>query len=305
MAGAIYRDEGAPWQRVALLVCAAVLAFSLAAGTADARKKHKKMKVTPVVVMAASGPVAPEQVGTATATCAPNKTLVGGGFASGPLEGPAGPDFGTLVTESRRDGASSWKVSAFNFDDDSTGTVSAYAYCRKRAAPLTEALVTISNECACLPVVSAVATCPSGGRAVAGGFSVPFDPNDGGGWTQASHRFGAFAWRVDALDVSVNGAVVTSYTYCAPKARTETNGVRVITSDPNTGMGNGTAYAQQCHRRGQRMLAGGFKAESSALFGGELQLISQNAAVDGRIATSAAQTGFGTDGTLQSFGYCG
>jgi hypothetical protein len=291
--------------RIVLLACAALLAFGLAAGTADAKKKKKK-KVAPVAVIAASGSVAPDAAQSVTATCPAKKTLVGGGFASGPLEGPVGPDFGTFVTESRRVGASSWQVSATNLDFDTPGTVSAYAYCRKGAAPLTEALVTISNECACLPVVTAVATCPDGGRAVAGGFNAPFDLVDGGGWAQASHRFGAFAWRFDALDLSANGAVVTSYVYCAPKARTETNGVRVITSDPNTGTGSGTAYSQLCRKRGQRMLAGGFKTEPVSLFfGGELQLVSQNAAVDGRIATTASQSGFGGDGTLQSFGYCG
>jgi hypothetical protein len=290
-------------RRIALLLSAVALGCLMLAPAADAKKKKKK--IAPVAAIAASSQVAPEQTGTATATCRGNKTLVGGGFGSGPLEGPAGPDFGTLVTESRRDGANSWKVTALNFDDDSTGTVSAYAYCRKRAAPLSEAMVTISNECACLPVMTAVATCPSGGRAVAGGFSIPFDLNDGGAWAQSSHRFGAFAWRVDAVDVSTNGGIVSSYTYCAPRARTETNGVRVITSDFDTGLGSGTAYAQRCHRRGQRMLAGGFRTEPSLSFAGELQLVSQSVIEDGRFATTAAQGGFGGDGTLQSFGYCG
>ena len=46
------------------------------------------------------------------------------------VEGPLGPDFGTLVSESRRDGASSWKVTALNYDIDTTGTVSAYAWAK-------------------------------------------------------------------------------------------------------------------------------------------------------------------------------
>jgi hypothetical protein len=304
MEGLGVRNLATPRAALAALALALCAMVALAPA-AEAAKKKKKKKVTPVAAIAASNTVAPDAAGTATATCPPNKTLVGGGFASGPLEGPNGPDFGTFVTESRRDGASSWRVSATNLDVDTPGTVSAYAYCRKGAAPLTEALATISNECACLPVVTAVATCPNDGRAVAGGFSAPFDVVDGGAWAQASHRFGAFAWRFDAIDVSANGAVVTSYAYCAPRARTETSGVRVITSNPDSGSGNGTAYAQLCRRRGQRMLAGGFKTETASLFASELQLVSQSAAVDGRFATSAVQTGFGGDGTLQSYGYCG
>jgi hypothetical protein len=295
-------------RRIALIACAVAVAGMMIAPAADAKKKHRKKKVAPVVSMAASNAVAPEQTASATATCAPNKTLTGGGFASGPLEGLMGPEPGTLVLESHRDAgnANAWTVKAINLSSSTPGTVSAYAYCRKRAAPLSEDQVTIDNACACLPIVTAVATCSNGGRAVAGGFAAPFDLNDGGAFPQASRRFGAFAWRFDALDESFDGAKITSYAYCAPRARTETTGVRVITSDPNTGLGNGTAYAQLCHRRGQRMLAGGFQLQPFDVIAGTIQLASQSAADNGRFATTAAQSGFGgDDGTLQSFGYCG
>ena len=292
-------------RRIALVICAVAVAGMVIAPAADAKKKHRK-KVVPVVSMAASSPVAPEQTASATATCAPNKTLVGGGFASGPLEGLAGPEFGTLVLESHRDAgnAKAWTVKALNFSSSEPGTVSAYAYCRKGAAPLSENQVTIDNACACLPIVTAVATCSNGGRAVAGGFAAPFDLNDGGAFPQASRRFGAFAWRFDALDEAFDGSAITSYAYCAPRARTETTGVRVIPGNEDTGLGNGTAFAQLCHRRGQRMLAGGFQLQPFDVLTGTIQLASQNAADGGRFATSAAQSGF-TDGTVQSFGYCG
>lgn len=67
----------------------------------------------------------PDSNGSAVATCTAKKTLVGGGFGSGPLS----DSFGTPVFESHRQGADSWKVSAVNTDFSETGTVSAYAYC--------------------------------------------------------------------------------------------------------------------------------------------------------------------------------
>ncbi len=286
-------------RRNALLVCAVALVGLVFAPVADAKKKRKKNP--PVASFAQSATVAPDSNQSVTVSCPANKTLVGGGFGSGPLGTQFGNSLGTFVFESHREGANAWKVSATNTDFAEQGSVSAYAYCRKGAAPLVEAPVTVSNACACIPKITVVATCPDGGRPVAGGFLSPFDNQDGGVITQSSHRFGAFAWRWQGFDIAGFPREITAYAYCAPKARTETTGVRVIEGE---GAG-GTAYAQQCKRRGQRMLAGGFEAEPvDAILGESFQMISESSIIDGRFATTAVETLFGP-GALESYGYCG
>jgi hypothetical protein len=285
-------------RRIALGMCAVALGGLTLAPAADAKKKKRN---PPVAAFAQSASVAPESTQSVTASCPANKTLVGGGFGSGPVGTLTGPSLGTFVFESHRDGANAWKVSAFNEDGVEQGTVSAYAYCRKRAAPLIEAAVTISADCACIPKLTVVATCPDGNRAVAGGFLSPTDNVDLGVITQASRRFGQFAWRWEGFDIVGLTRDVTAYAYCAPRARTETTGVRVIEGEGE----GGTAFAQQCRRRGQRMLAGGFEAAPADLIlGSTFQLIAQSNQVDGRFATTAREGLFGP-GILESYGYCG
>jgi hypothetical protein len=289
MGGAIQRDGA----RIVLLAVAAVLAFGLAAGTADAKKKKKK--AGPVVGVSQTQTIQAEENGTVVATCPERATVVGGGFSSTPLDGTTLE--GVIVRESRMEG-NGWTASAANLSASEPGSFSAFAYCRKRTKPLVAVSATVFN-CFCLPVIDVVATCPTGLKPVAGGFSGPLTFADGGALPQMSRRFGAFAWKFLALDVGLDPSNVTAYAYCAPKAALETTGVRVIQGENSTG----TASAPFCKRRGRKMLAGGFQAEATSLFGLSVQLITASVRDAGRWATTGLEA-FEGPGTLQSFGYC-
>ena len=273
---------------------AAVLAFGLSAGAADAKKKKKK-KAGPVVAVTQTQNVAAQENGTAVATCPAGTTVVGGGFSAGPVDGVTLD--GTLVSESRMEG-NGWQASAANLDSDSPGVVNVYAYCRKRTKPLVATSVSIFN-CFCLPQIEAVATCPTGLKPAAGGFSAPLTFADGGAIPQMSKRFGAFAWKFLALDQGANPSTITAYAYCAPKAALETSGIRVIEGENVAG----TAYGPFCKRKGKKLLAGGFEAQYADLFAASVQLITASFREGGRWA-STGQEAFVGPGTLQSFNYC-
>jgi hypothetical protein len=298
MGGAIYRDVIGSRARIVLLACAALLIFGLAAGEADAKKKKKPKKAGPVVTVSQLQNIAPEQNGTAVATCPAGTTVVSGGFTSGPLDAANFLD-GVVVNQSRMAG-NGWEASAANLSDTKPGTVSAYAYCRGRTKPLVAVSASFEN-CFCTPKIAVVATCPTGLKPAAGGFSGPLTFAEGGAVPQMSDRFGAVAWKFSALDEGLNPSTITAYAYCVPKARLQTTGVRVIEGENAVG----TAYAQQCKRRDKKMLGGGFTAENvDFAFGPSFQIITGSTREGGRWATSAMESLFGP-GALQSSGYCG
>lgn len=279
-------------RRIALIVCGLML-FGAFAGPASADAKKKKQKPGPVVTVQQQVNVADTEDATAAATCPAGTTVVGGGFSAGPLD----PEFleGVLVRESRMDG-NGWRASAVSLSG--AGTVTAYAYCRKRTAPLIEAQASVFN-CFCTPLIEVVATCPEGTKPIAGGFSGPLTFADGGAIPQSSSRFGAFAWKFVAFDSGSNPSTVTSYAYCRARAALETSGVRVIEGTNATG----TAYAPLCKRSNRKMLAGGFETSGFDVLSGTLQMVTSSVRDQGRWATSASEAIFGP-GTLQSYGYC-
>lgn len=279
--------------RILLLACAGAVAFATLTASAEAKKQRKK--AGPVVAVSQVQTLAPEQSAAAVAACPDGTTLVGGGFSSGPLDAESLE--GIVVSESRRQG-NGWLAGAANLSFTDPGTVTAYAYCRKRTAPLVEVAVSIFN-CFCTPQIEAVATCPTGSKPLGGGFAGPLTAADGGVLPQISKRFGAFAWKYAGFDAGIDPGTVTAYAYCAPKAALETSGVRVI-EGANV---SGTAYAQQCRRRGRKLLAGGFEARPYDPFGGSIQLITASGREGGRWVTTAVEAFLGP-GTLTSYGYC-
>lgn len=253
-------------RRIGIFLLAALVVLCLPTA-AVAKKKHKS-KLGPVVTVSQTQavPIRGARAG-ATATCPAKTVLVGGGFASSPFFASGGSNF---VTESHASGANGWTASASDANGANVGSITAEAYCRKGAKPLTQVSATSTlagyGSTGYLSG-SQSATCPSG-SAVAGGFAS--DANiEGtafhGPLPTSSFPSSSSAWRVDAFNTSPDPANFTAYAYCSKAAR-----IPVSASASFSGAGTRTSVdAPQCpqakKKKGKKkkprraVLAGGFQ----------------------------------------------
>lgn len=174
---------------------------------------HGKKPGKVINVPAASNPVTGVgAVVTETAVCPAKTRAVGGGWLAG-----------GIVFESRMVGVNAWRVSAQNRTDHASGLVT-YAYCRK-GAPKTIAVSQTSIAGAAGAGSSAIAKCPRGRKAVAGGFTatLPIESGLVENVVTDSLRLGADRWRTQVL--TGKAGAMTGFAYCAkrnkaPPART-------------------------------------------------------------------------------------
>lgn len=253
-------------------------------------KSHPK---NPVINVAASSdwPVTGMgAVATATAVCPAGTRLVGGGWLDGY----------SIVFESRRVGTNAWRVSTQNRIDISSGVLS-YAFCRK-GAPKTIAVAKTSIAAGVGAGTSAVARCPDGRKAVAGGFSTPppVEPGLIDNVVTDSLRVGTNRWRTQVLSGKV-GASVTGFAYCAkqkkaPPARTgSTPGV---TGD----QAPQTAVSPSCGK--QTALMGGFSQTGATGFGVVFPVYTVSKRAHKTWHVSATNIGGGPL-TVSATAYCG
>src|SRR5262245_12849864 len=120
-----------PWGMLVTVACLSVAVF---AAPAEAKKKHKKKGLGPVVTATATGnPTNSDgQVSTAVASCPSGKQAVGGGYTLPPVTGVNR----LFVVSSERSGTQAWTVTALN--KDGSGAVTAYAYCRNSNRAVTD-----------------------------------------------------------------------------------------------------------------------------------------------------------------------
>jgi hypothetical protein len=196
------------------LVALGLLLVALWAPSAEGKSHGKKPGKVINVPAASNGVTGVGAVVTETALCPAKTRAVGGGFLGG----------SGIVFESRMVGVNAWRVSAQNRTDQASGLVT-YAYCRKRA-PKTIAVSQTSIAGAAGAGPSAIAKCPRGRKAVAGGFTAGLPVESGlvDNVVTDSLRLGADRWRTQVL-TSKAGAIVTGFAYCAkrkkaPPART-------------------------------------------------------------------------------------
>jgi hypothetical protein len=201
-----------------------VLSLPADVGAKKKRKRHK-VRAAPVVTQTQTVAVPRGTEGTVTASCPAGTGLLGGGFASSPFSASGGSNF---VLDSRMSGPSSWTVRSVN-SNPAAGSLTVDAYCRKGAPPLTEVAATTTLPAASpgnLPPGSAIAACPSGQPAVAGGFSSTAAPGGGGflgPYPHSSFRLGiGTGWRAEALNNTGSAMSFTAFAYCAPIDRAET-----------------------------------------------------------------------------------
>ena len=246
----------------AIVLAAVILCAPGTAGAAITTERDS------VAIPEEQGPTA-----TATATCPAGTNVVSGGWRT--TAGVIG------IRESRRTGVRSWRVTAYRFTNDlSPSTLTVYAYCDARAERLTVKSGELTTDAEQSP--SGVRLrCPSGTRAVSGGFRVgsPAFPT---GAIIASFRGSQRTWRTkwQPLTDNLSGQALT---YCGEARRTRKRAAtkpaggdfRVTVRSPRcpgnrSGGFRATTIADDnplavntFRRRGRRWLAEGFDPEGA------------------------------------------
>jgi hypothetical protein len=163
-----------------------------------------------VTIPGSTFPIA--ETGSATAKCKRGTKVVSGGF-----EGQAVNGANVQPYESRKEGGRKWTVSAGNYDE-SSGTLTAYAFCGDEAGLKTKS-ASITKVVQSPGTVSA--KCEKGQRVISGGFDNPDFGTDFFSDPQVtpytSMRAGKRKWTVSAFAFGFGGGTLTAYAYCEQK----------------------------------------------------------------------------------------
>jgi hypothetical protein len=205
----------------------AALALFVFGGAADgaAGKKKKKAKPPapgPVLTVSQTKDAPADQSVSAVAACPPGTALTGGGHrvsADSPFVAP-------LVYASRASG-NEWRVEAVRSVFVGPSTLTAEAYCRKGAQPLTESSRTETapaSEDLAGAKVEATARCPSGQTAVAGGFAGSGTSLEGVSTYTSARGADGTSWTVVANSTLSVQATISAIVYCSKQPVTEISG---------------------------------------------------------------------------------
>jgi hypothetical protein len=204
--------------------------------------------------------IAPNKVGSATATCPKGTGVVAGGFSSPPFSpGNNGP--GAVRTASKRLGKRRLQTSGFNFGQQ-PGKLDSIAYCSRMGLA-----VRVASEKTYVAPKSAdvaIATCPGRSEVIGGGFASPgFSPNGPQVVTLTSKRARKNQWRVEGFNTGDSGGsssqdghpgTLIAYAYCLDDPP------QIVTrlKRANSGaMGAAKAVKVKCPH-GMKALSGGF-----------------------------------------------
>jgi len=153
-------------------------------------------------------------VATATAKCPGKMKAVAGGYSTSL---PGVPNHWLNVYESQRVGQNQWRVSGAEFfPAPGADTLTAYAYCetlrtKVRSVPVSVPLSTTVNGS-----TSVLALCPSGTRALSGGFVTPAPNAADASYVSRSTVAGQSGWVVDATNLrGASARTILGYVYCA------------------------------------------------------------------------------------------
>ena len=314
-----------------MTLVAALLPLLLGAAAADAKKKKKKPASPPVTVVSATGSTsADNEPVTVTAACPSGLLAVGGGFDSPVLFSGSAPTDVNLVYESRRTGQRSWQVSAVRENSGGPGPslpTIAYADCRssklsskkpgKKASAakkkaekklrVTELSGSATSAATPGSQVTANASCPTGTKALGGGFSSSPAPNLGSGSVSypifwASYRTSSSDWLSAMTEAGGVATTVTSYAYCATGLKiSETSGTVTLPASGGTTFGSATATSPSCPKR-RSQLGGGFNS-TPATVGSPIALQESSKPVGRNWQFSAINLN-SVSGSLTSHGYC-
>lgn len=242
---------------------------------------------------------------SASATCPKGTRAVGGGFSVSPRIADS-PGLAAVVGESRKLGQRGWTASAFIADLAPPGgsvSLETRVYCREDAPKTKQVAVTQAFPQAAANGLAVTAPCPSGRKAMAGGFTLgnPIRA-DGlrGGFVTDSFRLGANAWTTAISATGVSALTGTSHAYCA-KARAP-KPVSAETAIPNAPGPPIPFSALSAPCPGKRTAgAGGFTQSATTL--GTLTAIEESFR-QGK-AWGLAGTHIANSQTLTALAYCG
>lgn len=268
-----------------ILVAGTLAAIAVAAVALGATQRHATVQVPP------------QEVGSAKAKCRHGQAALAGGFATpgwNPGDSGEGPVIRLISLASGR----TVKTTGFNIDDTNTNDLESFAYCGKRARPPKIASADVQVE----PnsVGSVVATCPSGSRAIAGGFGT-----DRLVITLTSKRRGSRSWKVVGFDLEgskgqVPTATLTAYAYCkAP-------GAKLVTESKDTTVGQDLSTTNVRCPDGGKALSGGFDGHLSGT-GNELEAAGAlgSKRIDrGRGWMTSALSTSGSEARITTYAYC-
>jgi hypothetical protein len=151
---------------------------------------------------------------TATATCPGKRKVVGGGFLVNPVTG----NIATHTYESARVDAKSWRATAQVTDPGApsgeAGSLTTYAYCRKRAPKLAAAVASTPLPASLAATGASNVACPGSKKLSSGGFLNP-QAIIGGSFNAVvldSYPTPAQLWSSTAA--SNTGGNLSSYAYC-------------------------------------------------------------------------------------------
>jgi hypothetical protein len=152
-------------------------------------------------------------VGTATARCPGKTKAVAGGYTT---TLPSIPSHWLNVHESQRIGQNQWRVSGAEYFPFASDALTAYVYCeplktRVRSVSVNAPLTTTAHTS-----TSVLALCPSGTRALSGGFITPASNGADASYVSRSTVVGQKGWVVDTTNLAgVTARTIFGYVYCA------------------------------------------------------------------------------------------
>jgi len=296
-------------KRASLLALCAVLA--LAVTPAEAKKKHKKPSLGPVVTATAVGNTAsgPGSISIATAFCPIGLQAVGGGYSA-----PFVTNSRVAVLDSFR-GPTSWTVDGIV--NAFPGAVTSFVYCRRNIRTITDlagrAPVPGTNGAN----ATASASCPPGTQLIGGGFESTHGPDPLEfliATTDMSVTPGA--WSVTAFNNGHTTAqTLTAHAYCMSGIRAP----RILSSSVSPAvapLGSATATTAACpkakktkkkHKKkpARRLSAGGFSTPPPTSTSNPIPLFTDTH-IDGSGWLATAVDAGGPGGTLPvtSQGFC-
>jgi hypothetical protein len=277
------------------------VAFMAAAGAADAKKKHKRHKLGPVITASATISADKSNIGQATAICPGKTRAISGGFS----ETPPTAELQGLVYESQMIGNKAWRVSVIAFDPGSpSGSISltVYAYCRRNAPKISTVSATVTTPAALQVGPSTTAACPGSRKAVAGGFATDGPPVRS--ILVESLLSAPAGWITNVLPSGAGVGNLTSYVYCVKQKKPLT--AAAVASAPTQDVHQIRTATASCARPKQSALSGGFSQTPLNVNGdGNFFFIYESQ----RIGNAWVVSGFFTDGnspsTVTSTVYCG